>query len=140
LYTILIVNPDVPDLENDSFKTHLHWAVSNVPLSNVEHLVDVSKSNELVSYLPPHPEKNAPAHRLCVWVYRQAQQPGDVRRIDVDAADVVRDRFDIRAFSNKYGLDAVGAHLWRCKWDLSTPEVRKKYNLGEGNVYYKVRA
>lgn len=140
LYTILVVNPDVPDLENDTFKTVLHWGVSNVPLSNVDAAVDVAKADELVSYLPPHPEKNAPPHRLCVWVYRQAQQPGEIRRIDVETADVARDRFDIRAFSDKYGLDAVGAHVWRVKWDLSTPEVRRKYNLGEGNIYSKVRA
>lgn len=141
LYTVLVVDPDTPDYENDSFKTTLHWAVSNVPLSNVDHVVDVSRSDELVGYLPPHPEKNSPTHRYCVWVFRQETANADtnVRRIKVDNEDVERDYFDIRYFAEKYGLDPVGAHVWRCTFDRSTLDVRSKFGLGQGNVYSRVR-
>lgn len=134
LYTVLIVDPDTPDIPNDRYKTTLHWAVSNIPLSNTQHRVDLAKSDELVPFLPPHPEKNGPVHRYCLWAYRQ----GD--RIEPDAANLGRDRFDIREFSEKYGLDAVGAHVWRVGYDMSTLEVREKYGLGEGVVFYKERS
>lgn len=135
LYTILIVDPDTPDLDNDSFSTTLHWAVSNVPLNNVNHEVDLTKSEELVPYLPPHPEKNSGTHRYCVWVYRQTRQ----RLNNIKPTDVPREQFDIRAFADKFRLDPVGAHVWRGIYDRSTNEVREKFNLGVGNVYRRVR-
>uniref|UniRef100_A0A060TCA4 Large ribosomal subunit protein mL38 n=1 Tax=Blastobotrys adeninivorans TaxID=409370 RepID=A0A060TCA4_BLAAD len=139
LYTVVIVDPDTPDLETDSFKTTLHWAVSNVPLSNVNHEVDANKGNELVGYLPPHPEKNTPTHRYSVWVFRQATPEEAIRKIDVDQTDVARERFDIRAFADKYGLTAVGAHVFRVNYDRSTDSVREKFGLGPGMVYSRVR-
>lgn len=141
LYTVLIVDPDTPDLMNDSFKTTLHWAASNIPLSNDNHSVDISKADELVGYLPPHPEKNSPTHRYCVWVFRQETENPDtnITRVNVDAEDLERDYFDIRYFVDKYGLDPVGAHVWRCDFDRSTDEVREKFGLGPGIVYSRVR-
>jgi large subunit ribosomal protein L35 len=142
LYTVLIVDPDTPDLENDTFKTTLHWAVTNIPLSNVNHEVDVSMANELVTYLPPHPEKNSPTHRYCVWVFRQSSTPEQIRKLDFALDDeplLTRDNFKIRQFVEKHQLVPVGAHLWRCDYDRTTDEVRTKFGLGEGLVYRRQR-
>lgn len=131
LYSVVIVNPDVPDLENDSYKTLLHYAAVNIPISNDAPEVDFTKATELADYLPPHPEKNAPAQRLCVWVFRQPAR--------IEGAEVAREQFDIRQFAGANNLDAVGAHMWRVRYDLTTDFIRAKYGLGEGNVYFRAR-
>lgn len=136
LYTIVVVDPDTPDIPRDRYKTTLHWAVSNIPLSNTQHRVDLSKSDELVPFLPPHPEKNGPIHRYCLWAFRQPNG----EKISPKSEDLGRDNFDIRKFAETEGLDAVGAHFWRCGYDLSTQQVRDKYGLGEGVVFYKDRS
>lgn len=136
LYTIVIVDPDTPDLENDSYKTSLQWAVSNIPLSNVDPVVDTDKATELIPYLPPTPEKNTGNHRHAVWAFRQTKGP-----VDAEAAQalVQREVFDIRKFASELGLDAVGAHMWRSKFDRTADEVRAKYGLEAGRVFSRVR-
>lgn len=137
LYTVVVVDPDTPDLETDSYKTTLKWALANVPLSNTETVVDPEKATELISYLPPTPEKNTGKHRHAVWVFRQP----DNKPIAAETAGalVQRDHFDIRTFATELGLDAVGAHLWRNKFDRSSEAVREKYGLEPGRVFARVR-
>lgn len=131
LYTVLIVNPDIPDLENDSYTTGLHFAAVNIPLNNTNQSVDYAKGTILRSYIPPHPEKNAGAQRLAVWVFRQPQA--------IESSDPGFENFDIRNFASVHNLDAVGAHMWRVKWDRTTPSIREKYQLGPGRVYFRAR-
>lgn len=110
LYTVLIVDPDTPDLDNDSYNTTLHWALSNIPLSINDSFVNPEKSTELISYLPPTPSKNSGTHRYAVWVYRQSD------KIDPTAIPnglITREKFDIRNTSKMLNLQPVGAHLWR---------------------------
>ena len=63
LYTVLLVNPDTPDLEKNSFSTTLHYALANVLLNNIDNTIDVSKllnkGDKIVlkDYLPLTPEK-----------------------------------------------------------------------------------
>ena len=135
LYTLVIVDPDTPDLARDSFKTTLKWAVANIPLSNVEHFVDTDKATELVPYLPPTPEKNSGIHRHAVWAFRQNN--GKVAEVAQELIE--RDGFDIRKFADELGLQAVGAHIWRNKFDRTTDGVREKYGLGAGRVFARVR-
>ncbi|AOA64795.1 54S ribosomal protein L35, mitochondrial [Komagataella phaffii CBS 7435] len=137
LYTVLIVNPDTPDLENDTFSTTLHWALRNVPLSSSDISIDALKlqecpERELVSYLPPVPDKNAPVNRLVVWVFRQNQK-------ELTDSEVAREFFDIRGFVAQHSLTAVGAHIWRSGWDRNVPNVRDMYGLPKGRVFHRVR-
>lgn len=136
LYTVVIVDPDTPDLANDSFTTSLKWAISNVPLSNVNTVVDADKATELIPYLPPTPEKNTGNHRFAVWVFRQTADA-----ISTEAAQplIQREGFDIRQFASELGLQAVGAHVWRSKFDRTSDEVREKYGLEAGRVFTRVR-
>ncbi|VVT48377.1 mitochondrial 54S ribosomal protein mL38 [Magnusiomyces paraingens] len=136
LYTVVIVDPDTPDLENDSYTTTLHWAVSNIPLSLSEPVVELEKSDELLTYIPPIPEKNTGNHRYSVWVYRQNEKI-DIKSIPNNL--VSRENFKIRDFSSQLNLTAVGAHLWRCHFDRSTEKVREKYGLQSGRVFTRTR-
>ncbi|KAK9388700.1 phosphatidylethanolamine-binding protein [Lipomyces mesembrius] len=141
LYTIVIVDPDTPDVENDSYKTTLHYILADVKISGNEPLVDKSMARELVPYLPPHPEKNSGFHRYAVWAFEQpggerlaVQQRKGKGPIDVDRL-LERERFDIRLFRSAHGLRAVGAHFWRNGYDSKTEGVREKFGLGPGSVY-----
>ena len=62
-YTILIVNPEEPDLINDSFKTTLCYGLQNLKLDYNDNVIDSRKfnvkDNVLINYLSPIPEKNA---------------------------------------------------------------------------------
>lgn len=133
LYSVVIVNPDAPDLDRDSFKTQLHFAAVNVAASPGSPVCNFTDASILADYRPPFPEKNAPHYRMCVWVFRQAE------RLSVPEIPA-RDYFDIRNFANRNNLDAVGAHMWRTRWDLSTPDLREKYGLDRrGTVYFRAR-
>lgn len=136
LYTVLIVNPDTPDVENNTYSTTLHWGLANVRLSNNDSIIDMQKLSEnpdieLIDYLPPVPEKNLGKQRFAVWVFRQDGQ--------LPNKDVTREKFDIRAFVGSNKLQPVGAHVWRSTWDLNVANVRKMYGLPEGRIFSRDR-
>ncbi|GME97739.1 unnamed protein product [Ambrosiozyma monospora] len=68
-YTVLVIDLDTPDVENDSFKTTLQWGLKDVVLSNTDPIIDAKKliknpEWEFVEYLPPTPEKNTEIHLI----------------------------------------------------------------------------
>lgn len=136
LYTILIVNPDTPDVENDSYTTTLHYALKDIQLSNNDSIVDVKKLDQnpdsiLIDYLPPVPEKNLGKQRFAVWVFRQDGK--------LSPDTLQRENFDIRKFVSENKVSPVGAHVWRSTWDLNTEKVRKLYGLPEGRIFSRDR-
>lgn len=136
-YTILIVNPDEPDLINDSFKTTLCYGLQNLKLDYNDNVIDARKftvkDNVLIDYLPPVPEKNAGQQRFVVWVFRQ---PNETL---TDLSTIKRDSFDIRKFVELNQLDPIGAHIWRSEWDTNVANVREKYGLPKGRIFSRVR-
>lgn len=136
LYTVLIVNPDVPDVENNTYKTHLQWGLSNIKLDyndnfiTPKRLLEDSSINEIIDYCPPTPEKNLPTQRFAIWVFRQSDQLTE---------KISNREFDIRKFVEEKKLQPIGAHLWRSAWDLNTPAVREKYGMPKGIVFHRVR-
>lgn len=136
-YTVLIVNPDEPDLATDSFKTTLCYGLQNLKLGYNDNVIDARKFNSddnvLIDYLPPVPEKNAGKQRFVVWVFRQ---PHATLK---DISTISRDPFNIRQFVKLNELDPIGAHIWRSEWDTNVANVREKYDLPQGRVFSKVR-
>lgn len=126
-YTVLLVDPDYPVLETESFGTKVHWAVSNVPISVDQPLVKPELGSTLVEYVPSTPEKNSGDHRMSLWVFRQ----------DGDVQDTVShgEFFDIRAFADKHKLKSVGAFFWRNRYDMFVESLREKFGLPEGRVF-----
>lgn len=136
LYTVVLVNPDTPDLSTNSFRTTLHFGLQNVPLTYTDSTITPGKllSNPewtFQKYQPLLPEKNAPTQRACLWVFRQPAQLGEL--------EFDQENFDIRKFAETNNLSAVGAHVWRQDFDRSVPQVREEYGLPQGNVYHRVR-
>lgn len=136
LYSVLLVNPDTPDLETNSFRTSLHYGLYNVPLTYTDNTISPGKllSNPewiFKKYVPVLPEKNAQTQRACLWVFRQSEKLGEV--------EFNSDNFDIRSFADKCNLSPVGAHVWRQDFDRSVNNVREQFGLPKGNVYHRVR-
>lgn len=137
LYTILVVNPDEPDLKNDSFRTTLNYGLANVQVGYNDNIVDARKcnnSNVIADYLPPVPEKNVGSQRFAVWVFRQ-QAP-----LQGNFSALNRNRFDIRGFTDQHSLLPVGAHVWRSEWDSNVENVREQYGLPKGRIFTRVRS
>ncbi|AMD19748.1 HCL403Wp [Eremothecium sinecaudum] len=137
LYTILVVNPDEPNLDTDSFKTTLNFGLKNIKIGYNDNLVDPRKYNEsnvLAPYTPPVPEKNAGVQRFVVWVFRQVGALS-MGRLPTS----VNQDFNIRAFAEENNLTAIGAHIWRSTWDANVAAVREKYGMDKGRVFHRVR-
>jgi large subunit ribosomal protein L35 len=137
LYSVLLVNPDTPDLTTNSFSTTLHYGLANVSLSNSDNVIDSKKLLEVGDeitfkpYVPLTPEVNAQNQRACLWVFKQNSM--------LDIKQVECDHFDIRKFVEQHQLTPIGGHVWRQCYDRHVNETREKYGLGKGNVYHRVR-
>ncbi|POW23099.1 hypothetical protein PSHT_00632, partial [Puccinia striiformis] len=62
LYTIVMVDPDVPDPRNHSFTTFLHWVRTNVSMSATTNgqldLTPTQPEAEELKYVGPHPQRD----------------------------------------------------------------------------------
>lgn len=57
-YTIIMVDPDAPSMQNPIYKYWLHWLVIN-------------NGQEVMSYMPPTPGKGSGVHRYFFLIYKQ---------------------------------------------------------------------
>lgn len=134
LYTILVLNPDEPNVKMDSYNTSLCYGLANVKVSYNDNVVDprrFNESNVIASYLPPVPEKNAGKQRFAVWVFRQ--------KVAIAIKPLDRSDFNIREFAKQHALKPVGAHVWRSEWDFNVNSIRAKYGLPAARVFERVR-
>ncbi|OBA23232.1 PEBP-like protein [Metschnikowia bicuspidata var. bicuspidata NRRL YB-4993] len=136
LYCVLLVNPDVPDVAANSFRTSLNFGLHNVPLTFTDNTIGPATllahpAYVFQQYEPLVPERNAPVQRACLWVFRQTKA--------LERVDFSRDAFDIRAFVADHGLQPIGAHVWRQEFDRSVEAVRKQHGLPAGRVFDPVR-
>ncbi|KAM3371399.1 hypothetical protein ACQJBY_018671 [Aegilops geniculata] len=102
LYTLVMVDPDVPSPTNPSQREYLHWMVTDIPDGG-----DVSRGTEVVAYEKPQP--TAGIHRVAFVVFRQAA------RQDIYAPGW-RSNFITRDLAECYGLGApVAAAYFNCQ-------------------------
>ncbi|KAI0706214.1 phosphatidylethanolamine-binding protein [Cytidiella melzeri] len=124
LYTLIMADLDVPDPENNSFQTYLHWMQPNISLSTQSSELTLPTTH--TPYIPPHPQRGTPYHRYVVLLLPQ-QSPTERIKVPVPTA-AERLGFDFRAFTEQYGLDGSkggGAHMWREIWDPTVSEIYK---------------
>ncbi len=135
LVSIAIVDPDVPDEANDSFRTRCHFLAVNVPLapdapSIPLHYLKPSKRIAL-DWLPPYSQKGAPYHRLAIFVLQQPE--GHV--IDIEKMKTTklgrRDGWSLQGFQLWSKASPVAATLFRTVWDEGADEVATKAGYEE---------
>ena len=129
LVSIVIVDPDVPNEEKDSFDYRCHFLALNIPISPTNTSVPLAglQSHTVLNWLAPFAQKGAPYHRLAIFVLQHHNN----QVLDVDAVrqKVRRERFNLRSFKDRYLLTPVGVHLFRTKWDEGTAEVMARAGL-----------
>ncbi|CCM06355.1 uncharacterized protein FIBRA_08612 [Fibroporia radiculosa] len=122
LYTLLMLDLDVPDPEKQSFQSYLHWLQPNVSLSAFSPS-PIPLSTTHTRYIPPHPQRGTPYHRYVVLLL---PQPSTERIYVPVPSDADRLGFDFREFARQYGLDGSkggGAHMWREVWDETVSKI-----------------
>ncbi|KAF3930635.1 hypothetical protein ABW19_dt0205887 [Dactylella cylindrospora] len=76
LVTIVVVDPDRPNLEKNGFDFYLQWMVTNCPLSITDQLT-IGRSpvyggrDEVAPYEPPYVYKGEKYHRYCLFIFEQ---------------------------------------------------------------------
>ncbi|WFD19995.1 mitochondrial 54S ribosomal protein YmL35 [Malassezia caprae] len=104
-YTIMLVDPDAPCEDSQSFKTYVHWLVTDVPLSLREQTIPSGHAHKL-AYVPPHPQCGTPYHRYTMLLFEQQSE--------TPVGDVARDGVQVQAYAEQNGLALRGIHFWRC--------------------------
>ncbi|THH30397.1 hypothetical protein EUX98_g3788 [Antrodiella citrinella] len=132
LYTMVMVDLDVPDYENETFQGYLHWLQPNISLSSSSTTFEVRSHTK---YIPPHPQKGTPYHRYVIILAPQADNlPIEVPKI----SDEERLGFNYREFAETYGLDASkggAAHMWREVWDETVSKLYQDVLHAEEPVF-----
>lgn len=113
LYTLLIVDADIPNHETASYDQRLLYAKSDIPLSILSGEVDLmtGPGNEFASYEPPLPCFGAGKHRIAFFVLAQNGKAGTMSS--------ERAQFNLRAFLEGASLsakDVVAASVLRTEW------------------------
>ncbi|KAJ0231654.1 hypothetical protein HA466_0297720 [Hirschfeldia incana] len=102
LYTLVMVDPDVPSPSNPHLREYLHWLVTDIPATT-----GTAFGNELVHYENPCPTSGI--HRVALILFRQ------LGRQTVHAPEW-RQRFNTREFAENYNLGLpVAAVFFNCQ-------------------------
>lgn len=152
LYTIAVVDPDVPNVEKDGFDFRCHYLASNVPISPTEtrvRLGDLSDKQIILPWFPPFSQKGLPYQRLAIVIMEQpAREPSgdatanrsqevDVAKIKEDGRYTQRDGFILKSFAYKQSLKPIGADLFRTIYDEGTAGVMERAGVPGGDVEFK---
>ena len=133
LVTIAVIDPDVPNLEEDNYDYRCHFLASNISISPTSTLTDLSKLSPttqiLFPWLAPFSQKGIPYQRFATFIF---QQEGNLE-IDTETAKARLQRHDfiMRSFAGNHRLKPIGVHLFRSTWDEGTAGVMKRAGFGE---------
>ncbi|KAF8929707.1 phosphatidylethanolamine-binding protein [Dissophora ornata] len=133
-YTVALVDPDMPDVENQSFKQQLHWLMTNVSLSATQTDVIQESADVVLPYVPPHPPKGTKYHRYTLLVAEQPNKGQD--KVQIDRSQVSRET-TVRDLCSQYGLDSKGLTFFRQVWDKDVSKIYKDILQQEEPVYGK---
>jgi len=118
LYTLLMVDPDAPNPEQQTYQTECHWALTNIPISAKTSTISAASGNEILSYVPPHPQKGTPYHR---YTFLLLEQTSRLSQASLETPG----KFDTRAFVSEHGMRPVAVHFFRQVWDKSVSAIYK---------------
>ncbi|KAF7561024.1 hypothetical protein G7046_g3119 [Stylonectria norvegica] len=140
LVSVVVVDADVPDPDNDGFTKRCHYLAANIPINPTETSLPLShiKADDqlAVPWLPAFSQKGASYHRL--GIYLLEQKPGET----VDVAQLKelysgREGFSVKSFRDKFGLKPFGFNIFRSVWDDNTAAVMARHSIPGGNVEFR---
>jgi large subunit ribosomal protein L35 len=141
LVTVVVVDADVPVVEEDSFTNRCHFVASNIPLSPTRtsiplqriaqedvKVTDTSAKKIALPWAAPWAHKGAPYHRLAIFVLEQKEaKPLDMTKLSATK----REKFNLRSFVDKHKLNPITATLFRTQWDESMAGVMERAGLNK---------
>jgi large subunit ribosomal protein L35 len=140
LVTVIVVDSDVPNIDNDSFASRCHYLAANIPISPTMTSLPLSKAADeqlALPWLPPFAQKGSPYHRLSVFVLQQ--QPGQTLDAAVLKEIYQRDGFSMRSFVARHGLEPIGLNIFRSTWDEGTAGVMERAGVEGADIEFKRR-
>ncbi|KAJ1653635.1 mitochondrial 54S ribosomal protein YmL35 [Dispira simplex] len=121
LYTLVMVDPDHPNQETQSYEQYCHWLKTNVSLSVTQTLVN-EQGDTVLDYVPPHPPQGTKRHRYTFLLLLQPNQGRD--RLDLTSEQLTSGRlFHTREFCQTNGLNLQGITFFRAEYDESVKQV-----------------
>lgn len=140
LVTVVVLDADVPNLEENSFSKRCHYLAANIPLSPTQTSLPLSRiraEDQLaVPWLPTFSQKGAPYHRVAVFLLEQ--QPG--QQVDVAKLKELytgREGFSLKSLRDKFALKPFGFNMFRSVWDENTAEVMARHSLPGADVEFR---
>ncbi|KAI9008458.1 phosphatidylethanolamine-binding protein, partial [Phycomyces nitens] len=131
LYTLMLVDPDSPDVVNQTYQQHCHWLIANVPLSATEPVVN--EGDSVLDYVPPHPQKGTKYHRYTLVAFEQPKNGQE--KVDIKVSG--RDHFDVKALAETYNLSVSGASFFRQEWNPTVSKIYEEVLGTQEPVYGK---
>lgn len=143
LVTVVVMDSDVPDPEEDAFTSRLHFVASNIPIDcltkniSLNSITKKSAEQLAVPWLPPTAQEGAPYHRLSIWILRQTQdQSLDVKNLQ-EIWQNRRDGFKLTDFIRKHNVKPIGFNIFRSEWDAHTRQVMERHGIPGADVVYR---
>jgi large subunit ribosomal protein L35 len=126
LVSVVVMDSDVPEVEEDTFKKRCHFLAVNIPLSPTQPSIPLGKiisPNQLiVPWLPAFAQKGSPYHRLSIFVLEHAK--GEEIQIErLKELYSAHDGFSLKSFRDIFALKPIGFNMFRTVWDDNTAKV-----------------
>jgi len=153
LYTIAVIDPDVPNVEKDGYDTRCHYLACNIKISPTETMVRLGdldlESQVILPWLAPHSQKGLPYQRLAVVILEQpAREPSadstgprsqeiPISKIKEAKQGTRRHNWSLKTFRTAQRLTPVGADLFRTTYDEGTAGVMARAHIPGGNIEFK---
>lgn len=139
LVTVAVVNPDVPDVANDTFVSRCHFLASNISLSPTETSINLQRLAAdvqlILPWTPAYAQKGAPYQRMAIFILEQPHGT----QVDISAA-TEREKaegFNLRSFVDRHSLTPTSASLFRTQWDDNTARVMQQLGVPGHDVEFK---
>ncbi|KAF9910063.1 hypothetical protein EC991_007394 [Linnemannia zychae] len=133
-YTVALVDPDMPDVENETYKQNLHWLIANVSLSATQTELTKESADVVLPYLPPHPPKGTNYHRYTLLLAEQPNNGQD--KIQMDANQISRET-TLGDLCSHFKLNVKGLTFFRQVWDKDVSRIYKDILQQDEPVYGK---
>jgi large subunit ribosomal protein L35 len=138
LFTVAVVDPDVPNIQTDTFDSRCHFLATNISITPTNPYFDLSKLRDeqiMLPWIPPTSLKGSPYHRISIILL----QHKDNVPVDREAAmaNLNREDFSTRSLMTRHMLNPIVATLFRVKWDDTMAAVMNRHNIPGANVELK---
>ncbi|OLY82082.1 Phosphatidylethanolamine-binding protein 1 [Smittium mucronatum] len=120
LYTIVMVDPDEPNQEIQSYAEQCHWAVCNVKFDifNQKYSPESGNGETAIKYTPPHPAYGTKTHRYIFVALLQ----GENGTLKISPDEFLKFN-GLRSFTKDHNLTPVGVSFFRSEWNQTVDKI-----------------